>query len=207
VVFKLCTTDDFHGCRKKVSFVVKLVNIMINHVCIFSTVTKRIVVLKFEHNPGVTSLTNQVFHMVLSLAGQYHWSLPVGCSVAQNWGWYVFTQSSMPCYRSHHGEVHPILVFCEEAWFRLSGYVTSKNKRYWFAENPMLIHELTIHDVTVGVWCAMNATRILVSIFSEIITSRRHVTFWQRKQLCSLSGKCFWRPNKKQGIATSCQLI
>jgi hypothetical protein len=37
--------------------------------------------------------------------------------------------------------VDPNLVFyTDEAWFHLSGYVTSQNNRYWRAENPHSIH-------------------------------------------------------------------
>jgi hypothetical protein len=127
MVFKSYTTGDFH-LRRKFYFALKLVNIiLINHVCIFSTVTKIIVVWKFEHNPGVTSLTN--LHMALSFAGQYHWSLPASCSIGQNRGWHILTQASMSSYRSHNGETHPTLVFSDVS-FHLSGHVIWKNRRY-----------------------------------------------------------------------------
>jgi len=32
-------------------------------------------------------------------------------------------------------------------------------------KNLMLIHEVPLHDIKVGVWCAMSATRIIVAIF------------------------------------------
>ena len=45
--------------------------------------------------------------------------------------------------------------------FHHSAHKTLKNNRNWSAENPMLIHKAPLHYVTVGVWCAMSATRIL----------------------------------------------
>jgi hypothetical protein len=36
----------------------------------------------------------------------------------------------------------PTLLFNDEAWFNLSGYVNSQNKEYWPVENPMLFYEV-----------------------------------------------------------------
>jgi len=50
----------------------------------------------------------------------------------------------------HDGEIAPTFVLCSsEAWFYLSGYVTSWNTRYRSAKNLMLIHKLPIHDVNL----------------------------------------------------------
>jgi hypothetical protein len=36
------------------------------------------------------------------------------------------------------------------------GHVSSQNNWYWTFENLFLIHEVPLHDLTVGVWCFMN---------------------------------------------------
>jgi hypothetical protein len=40
---------------------------------------------------------------------------------------------------------------------KLLGYVNSRSKMYWAAENPVFIHDMSLHDITFGVWCAMSA--------------------------------------------------
>ena len=60
----------------------------------------------------------------------------------------------------------PLLYFMsDEAWFHLSGYVNSQNTRYWSFENPHLIHETPLHDLKIGVWCAVSGTMIVCPIF------------------------------------------
>jgi len=59
------------------------------------------------------------------------------------------------------------VVFRNEAWFRLSGYVNSQNNRL-----PTLIHEVPLHDVTVDVLCALRAPRVIrIHLFPETINS------------------------------------
>jgi len=41
---------------------------------------------------------------------------------------------------------------------------------------PMLIHEVPLHDVKVGVWCAVSATKIIKSFFSEALNSGHFLT-------------------------------
>lgn len=53
----------------------------------------------------------------------------------------------------HAGEVDPILVLITiEAYLHHSGYMNSQNNRYWC---PILNHEVSLHNVTVVVWCAV----------------------------------------------------
>jgi hypothetical protein len=40
-------------------------------------------------------------------------------------------------------------MFRDEASFHFGGYVNSQNNRYWFGENPMLSHEVPVHDIKV----------------------------------------------------------
>ena len=43
----------------------------------------------------------------------------------------------------------------------------------------MLIHEMSLHDVKVSVWCAMSATGIIIAIFLEAM-----LTFFERLSYC-----------------------
>ena len=74
------------------------------------------------------------------------------------------------------GIVNPhLLIFSDEAWFHLSGHVSSQNHRYWSTENPRLIHEVPLHDQKIGVWCAVTAERIIGPIFfDDTINSDRY---------------------------------
>jgi hypothetical protein len=47
------------------------------------------------------------------------------------------------------------VLFRFKTWFELSGFLNSQNNRF-----PLLIHEVPLHDVAVGVWCAISATTI-----------------------------------------------
>jgi hypothetical protein len=60
------------------------------------------------------------------------------------------------------GEINPTLIlFSHEARLHLNGHVKSQNKEYWSAENPMVIHTVSLYDVKGHVWCVANATRII----------------------------------------------
>jgi hypothetical protein len=56
--------------------------------------------------------------------------------------------------------------FSDEAWFHLKGYIDTQNNRYWSSQNPHLTHEVLLHPVKIGVWCAVNA-RIVEPVNSE----------------------------------------
>ena len=65
--------------------------------------------------------------------------------------------------------------FSDEAWFHLSGYVSSQNSRVWSSENPHEFVEKPLHSLKVGVWCAMSRRRVIGPIFfTETITSERY---------------------------------
>ena len=64
------------------------------------------------------------------------------------------------------GRFDPLLYFMlDEAWFHLSEYVNSQNTRYWSSENPHVIHETPLHDLKIGVWCAVSGTNVVDPIF------------------------------------------
>jgi hypothetical protein len=63
-------------------------------------------------------------------------------------------------------EIDPQLaLFSDEAWFYMQGYINTQNNRYWSSQNPHLTHEVPLHPVKVGVWCAVSARRIVVPVF------------------------------------------
>jgi hypothetical protein len=48
----------------------------------------------------------------------------------------------------------------DEAWFYLTIYVNYPKNCF-----PLLIYEVPLHNIIVGVWCAMSATKIIHPIF------------------------------------------
>jgi hypothetical protein len=55
----------------------------------------------------------------------------------------------------YDGMVDPdLVIYTDEAWFHLSGYVNRQKNHYNSAENPHSIHEYPLHDVKTGVRCA-----------------------------------------------------
>lgn len=75
------------------------------------------------------------------------------------------------------GILDPQLLFVtDEAWFHLNGYVNSQNNRYWATENPHETFQMPLHDIKVGVWCAISARRIITIFFDDTINSNRYVT-------------------------------
>jgi hypothetical protein len=59
------------------------------------------------------------------------------------------------------------LIFTDEAWFHLSGYLNSQNTRIWSTENPHEIIEVPLHPQKIGVWAAVTQRRIIGPIFFE----------------------------------------
>jgi hypothetical protein len=75
------------------------------------------------------------------------------------------------------GEINPQLTFfSDEAWFHLQGYTNMQNNCYWNSQNPHLAHEVPLHPVKVGVWCAVSARRSGVPMFfNETIHCERYL--------------------------------
>jgi hypothetical protein len=75
----------------------------------------------------------------------------------------------------HDGLVDPQLLFItDEAYFHLSGYVNSQNTRIRSVENPYTVHQTPLHDIKIGVWCAVSARRIIGPLFyHETVNSDR----------------------------------
>jgi hypothetical protein len=76
-----------------------------------------------------------------------------------------------------NGLLDPELMFySNKVWCTLSGYVNSQYNRYWSTENPQAVHEVPLHDLKVGVWCAISARRITEPVLlHETINSELYV--------------------------------
>ncbi|KAJ4435021.1 hypothetical protein ANN_23594 [Periplaneta americana] len=48
----------------------------------------------------------------------------------------------------------------DEAWFSLPGYVNSQNMRHYASVNPHKYLEEPLHNLKIGVWCAMSGVNI-----------------------------------------------
>jgi len=53
----------------------------------------------------------------------------------------------------------------------LKGHLNTQSNSYCSANNPRLIHEVPIRDITVGVWCAVCATCIMRPVSLNTINS------------------------------------
>jgi hypothetical protein len=74
-------------------------------------------------------------------------------------------------------EVDPQLTFfSNETWFHLKGYINTRNNRWLSSQNPHLAHEVLLHPMKFGVWCAVSARRIVGPVFfNEKINFERYV--------------------------------
>jgi hypothetical protein len=69
-----------------------------------------------------------------------------------------------------------LTLFSDDVWFHLPGYVITQNNHYWSSQNPHLTHEVPLHPVKVGVWCAVSARRVLGSLFcNETVNCKKYV--------------------------------
>jgi hypothetical protein len=76
--------------------------------------------------------------------------------------------------------------YFDEVWYTLSGYINNQNNRYWSRENPHDVHEVPLHDLKVGVWCAISAWRAIQPMsFHKTINSEHYV----RMSLSPFSGQ------------------
>jgi hypothetical protein len=72
------------------------------------------------------------------------------------------------------GEIDPQLTFfSDETWFHLQGYISTQNNRYWSSQNPHLTHEVQLHPVKVGVWCAVSARIVGPMFLTKKLINRR----------------------------------
>jgi hypothetical protein len=65
----------------------------------------------------------------------------------------------------------------DEAWFHVSGNVNAQNSCIWDTENPHVLHQRPLHEMKVGVWCAVSARRVINPIFfGDTVNSDRYVS-------------------------------
>jgi hypothetical protein len=57
------------------------------------------------------------------------------------------------------------------------GNVNAQNSRIWDTENLHVLHQRLLHDIKVGVWCAVSARRVIGLIFfGDTLNSDRYVS-------------------------------
>jgi hypothetical protein len=78
----------------------------------------------------------------------------------------------------HGGIIDPNLFFMsDEAWFHVSGNVNAQKSHIWDTENPHVLHQRPLHDINVGVCCAVSARRVIGPIFfGDTVISDRYVS-------------------------------
>jgi len=74
--------------------------------------------------------------------------------------------------------------FLDKTWFTLNGNVNSQNNIYWCFKNPHAFHEVAVHDLKVGIWCAVSACKNLGPMFfkGRINNSWIVVSYFSRHQ-------------------------
>jgi hypothetical protein len=68
-------------------------------------------------------------------------------------------------------DILDVTIFDDEAWFRLSGYVNSKNNSEWLTFNPQNVMKTRLHDQKAGVRCATSRSPIF---FEQTVNCERH---------------------------------
>ncbi|GFT02728.1 hypothetical protein TNCV_879391 [Trichonephila clavipes] len=59
-------------------------------------------------------------------------------------------------------DFHKRILFSDEAYFWLNGYVNKQNGRIWSEANPQVYVETPLHPEKLTVWCALWAGGILL---------------------------------------------
>ena len=67
------------------------------------------------------------------------------------------------------------VIYSDEAWVHLDGYVNAQNYRMWASENPHEFRTTGLHPQKLGVWCGISRRRIIGPLFFETtITGDRY---------------------------------
>ena len=98
-------------------------------------------------------LANTVFHFQSTKLVTQNLDDSAGCLLFYSQVYiYIYVQSSADI--SH--KIDPTRILCsDKVWFHLNGYANSQNNN-----NPVLIHEVPLHDIKVDVWHARSAAII-----------------------------------------------
>ncbi|KAJ4436824.1 hypothetical protein ANN_16956 [Periplaneta americana] len=77
----------------------------------------------------------------------------------------------------YDGLLDPTLIlYSDEAWFHLSGYVNTQNNHYWDSENPHRFHEQPLHDNTTAHTANVSMTAIQ-EVFGDRVQEDRDITY------------------------------
>jgi hypothetical protein len=49
-----------------------------------------------------------------------------------------------------------VVYFSDETWFQSDGYMNSQRHRIWSNEEPLTLHEKSLHPQKIGVCCALS---------------------------------------------------
>ena len=72
-------------------------------------------------------------------------------------------------------EFHRKIIFSDEAYFWLNGFVNKQNMRYWSATNPNVLLETPLHPQKVTVWCGFHAVGV-IGLYFFVDENDRHDT-------------------------------
>lgn len=64
-----------------------------------------------------------------------------------------------------------LIFYFDKEWFTLNSYANSQNNRHWSTDYHPTVHEVPLHDLINGVWCATGA---LWGILKEKCINNQH---------------------------------
>jgi hypothetical protein len=86
--------------------------------------------------------------------------------------------------------------FNDEAYIHLTGDINRQNVLFWGTQHPHQIHESTLHDQKVLVWCAVSAQSLIGPLMSEhYVTGENYAMMldsflpqlrWRRRSSCTV---------------------
>lgn len=64
-----------------------------------------------------------------------------------------------------------LMFFSDEACFTLNANFNNRSS-YWHSENLFAVHEVTLYELTVRVWCALRVYKIIqIVLYNETVNS------------------------------------
>lgn len=108
----------------------------------------------------------------------------------------------------HTGDKDTTLVlFRNESWFLVIGYMKSQNNRYSSAKNLISIHKFLLRDVNKNGWFAINAagTTVPILFLWPTIHTDMWRTFWSHfwNPFCLRDNICLFLPVKSSSSTPS----
>jgi hypothetical protein len=62
-------------------------------------------------------------------------------------------------------KIGKLFFFSNGTWSALSNNVISQDYKYWYSKNPHPIHEIPVHVLKIGAWCAVFVCKIIRAMF------------------------------------------